>query len=375
MSVKCQCIMDAMEKLAPCYLAESWDNVGLLLGEPQQEIHRVLVVLDVDDHAVELALREKVQLLVSHHPLIFKSLTALRTDTPVGRRLAQLIKQDIAVYSAHTNLDATVGGVNDALARALRLSDVKPLDISYREPLVKLVVFVPVTHREMVWQAIADAGAGHIGNYSHCSFQTTGVGTFLPLNGAVPFIGQLGTVEETQEVRLETIVREQMVSQVVQAMRAAHPYEEVAFDEYPLRNTGQTAGLGRVGILPDALPFEDFIIHVKQALKLPWIRVAGKCLEPIRKVAVCGGSGAGYIAKAWAAGAQVLITGDVKYHEAQEAAATGLVVLDAGHFATEYPVVAEVASYLRRQAAEEGWGITPEAILNDGGQTDIFVGM
>lgn len=368
MLVTCLDIMRAMENWAPARLAEAWDNIGLLVGSPDRPVRRVLVALDITPELVDMAAARSVDLIVAHHPIIFKPVSELRTDTPIGSLLAALLQNHIAVFAAHTNLDAAVGGVNDILAAKLGLDNIRLL-VEGRDKLFKLVVYVPETHAAQVWQAITRAGAGHIGNYSHCTFRTTGTGTFLPLTGTNPFIGEIGQVEQVAEARLETVLPESLRSGVLKAMLAAHPYEEVAYDLYELAIGGETFGLGRVGDLGAAVPLSRFVQQVKTALNLEYIRVAGPRDRTIRTVAVCGGSGAEFASAALAAGADVLVTGDVKYHEAQSAADKGLVILDAGHFATEQPVVAAVADFLNQTARREGWTVE---ITADNNSRDVF---
>ncbi len=369
MPVKCRTIMAAIERLAPRNLAAGWDNVGLLVGSPEQEVSSLLVALDVTPQVAEVAAAAGVDMIVAHHPLIFKGLTAVRTDRPAGRTLAALLQAGIAVYAAHTNLDTADGGVNDALAARLGLTGVRPLAADGREKLLKLAVFVPEGYVEVVRQAIAAAGAGHVGNYSHCTFQTPGTGTFLPLAGTKPFLGEQGKLEYAAEYRLETILPERLAARVIGAMLKAHPYEEVAYDLYALENPGRAFGLGRVGSLPAAEPLDVFVGRVKTALALRCVRVCGPVERRVATVAVCGGSGAGLFEAALDAGADVLVTGDVKYHEALEAADAGLTMVDAGHFATERPVLEAITAHLTACAAAEGWDIT---VKIDDNTRDIF---
>ncbi|QDR80915.1 Nif3-like dinuclear metal center hexameric protein [Sporomusa termitida] len=370
MSVICRDILKELEKLAPRHLAEPWDNVGLLLGDPAQPIQKIIVALDVDQPLVNEAITTGADLIIAHHPLIFKGLTRIRTDCPQGKLLADLIKAGIAVYAAHTNLDSARGGVNDVLAQKLALKEVRPLTNVYQEQLYKLAVYVPATHVDQVRNSITAAGAGHIGNYSHCTFQTPGTGTFLPLADAQPFLGHQGTLEFVDESRLETVFPAALRSQIITAMLAAHPYEEVAYDEYQLLNKGETYGLGRVGCLAAPMGLEQFIRQVKTALHINSVKVAGADAEQmISRVAVCGGSGASLINQAVNAGAHILVTGDVKYHEAQQAVAEGLTIIDAGHFATEQPVVGLVADYLTHCAQKNLWKIT---VIGNNANKDVF---
>lgn len=369
MSVTCQVIIDMLESLAPRYLAENWDNVGLLVGSPAQKVQNVLVTLDVTPEVVDYTIENQIGMIVSHHPFIFKSLNRIRTDMPMGNMLAKLVKADVAVYAAHTNLDSANGGVNDILADKLGLQKVEALDISYTEKLLKLIVFVPKAHADQVREAMTSAGAGYIGKYSHCTFQTEGIGSFKPLEGTAPYIGKQGVVEFVPEYRLETILPEKISRRVINAMLKVHPYEEVAYDLYSVIQPGLQYGLGRVGYLATPITFEEFVDVVKKVLGLKAVQAAGIPDKRIRKVAVCGGSGASLIHKAVFKGADVLVTGDVKYHEAQEAALNDLGIIDAGHFATEQPVVHALGEYLKQCAKENKWNIT---IMEDGKSANVL---
>lgn len=365
MSVKCQAIIDAMNQFAPASLAYKWDNVGLIVGHPQQEIHKVLISLDVTPQVVDEACALGADMIVAHHPLIFKEIKKIRFDSPLGSLLQKIIKNDIAIFAAHTNLDIVNQGVNDVLANQLCLDDIGPLEKIGSEELVKFVVFVPESHENIVRTAILEAGAGHIGKYSHCTFNTNGVGTFMPLAGTNPFIGQPEQLEQVNECRIETILPERIAPKVIEAMVAVHPYEEVAYDVYPLYNRGSEFGLGRIGNLAKEVMLGDFIQQVKQALSLQYVCAAGDLAKNIRRVAVCGGSGASLIEIAAQAGADVLITGDVKYHEAQQAVSLGIAVIDAGHFATEQPVIYAIEKYLNAQNM-------PIAIVGESVNKNIF---
>lgn len=357
MSVKCQAICEAVEQLAPQYLAEEWDNSGFQLGDSDAEIKKVLVALDVTPEIMEQAKLERVQMIVSHHPLIFRPLKALRTDSVLGGVIREAIRNDIVVYAAHTNLDSAGEGVNHLLATKLGLETAVPLCNVHQERLLKIVVFVPAGAEDVVRKAMAEAGAGWIGNYSHCFFQSAGTGTFLPGEGTKPYIGRQGALERVDEYRLETIVRESQVKGVVAAMLATHPYEEVAYDLYPLVNKGESLGLGRIGKLAIPLTVHALAAKVKETLGCTTVKIAGDTAKTVSKIAVCGGSGASLAGKALLAGAEVLVTGDVKYHEAQDAKAQGLTVIDAGHFATEQIIVPALAEYLRSYAREQEWDL------------------
>lgn len=369
MPVKCRELITTLEQLAPKHLAEDWDNIGLLIGSPEQTIHKIIVTLDVHKTVVSQAIALGADMIIAHHPVLFKGITTIRTDLPLGSMLFDLIKEGIAVYAAHTNLDSAPGGVNDILAQKFELKDSKPLTTVYQEKLYKLVVFVPESHVEKVRIAMTEAGAGHVGNYSHCTFQTKGVGTFLPLAATTPFIGTEGKLEFVDESRIETIVPAGVRSRVINAMLEAHPYEEVAYDEFLLLNQGSRSGLGRIGRLVEPIYLRDFINQVKRILKVDSVKAAGSANTLIRQVAVCGGSGAGLIKNAIKSGADVLVTGDIKYHEAQQAIAEGLAIIDAGHFATEQPLIQCVAAYLNEQAGKNAWNV--EIIANNSSK-DVF---
>lgn len=366
MSVKCSVVANVLEEIAPRKLAEAWDHVGLLIGSPDQEIENILVTLDVTAQAVEFAIKNGVNLIISHHPLLFKAIHTIRTDLPQGKLLADLLSNQIAVYAAHTNLDSAQGGVNDVLAERLGLKNIKALRPGQSERLIKLAVYVPQTHLDAVRSAITEAGAGHIGNYSHCTFATVGTGSFLPLAGTHPFLGKTGELEYVSECRLETILPESIISQVLTSMRTAHPYEEVAYDLYPMLNKMDGLGLGRIGELPVQTSLREFARLVCEKLGTG-VKVCGDLSGQVQQIAICGGSGADLIQDAVQAGADLLVTGDVKYHEAQQAAAMELAIVDAGHFATERPVVAAVVAKLRQSALLKGL-----SIVGFDGEKDIF---
>lgn len=349
MSVHGQTVLQWMEQLAPKHLAEEWDNVGLLVGTVHKHVSRVLVTLDVTDEVVSEAIENEVDLIISHHPPIFRPLSHIRTDLPQGKLLAQLLKHDIAVYVSHTNLDIANGGLNDWLASALELNSVDVLAPTYHEPLKKLAVFVPKENEQNVREALGHAGAGFIGQYSHCTFRTEGIGTFLPLAGSNPYIGESGKIEHVQEVKIESIYPASLEKRVIQAMLKAHPYEEVAYDVYPLEQKGEVYGLGRIGLLNEEMTVEQLITFIKQRLGVNHCRITGDVNSKVKKVAVLGGSGSKFVNKALFSGADALITGDIDYHTAHEAIMNGLIIIDAGHV-IEQIMMKGVREYLERTA-------------------------
>lgn len=349
-----------VEQIAPLSYAESWDNVGLLLGEAGQSVQKVLVTLDVDREAVEYAIAQGCSLIVAHHPLIFKPLSRINQRTELGRLISTLIKHDIAVYVAHTNMDAAEQGLGQWVAELFNLQDVKVLSNTGVQ-LYKIVVYVPKGSEDAVRDALAAGGAGQIGNYSHCTFQAPGTGTFLPLEGTNPYIGTVGTLERVEEVRLETIVPQQHLHRAISRMLVAHPYEEVAYDVYKLENKAPV-GIGRLGRLPEPMTLRQLARHTEEVLKTT-VLVGGPLEQIVEKVALCPGSGGGLVNTAASQGADVLITGDVKYHEAMEAQARGLALIDAGHRATELPFVKRVAAYLAAEGCPVEGYVPKEASI------------
>jgi len=352
-SVSCQDVINAIEKIAPKVLAMDWDNVGLQVGYPKRRINSLLVTLDITDEVVKEAVHAGADMIVAHHPLIFRALNGIRLDTPVGALLGEILRKDIQIYVAHTNFDRAKFGTSYYLAQALGLVDIDVLEPSGQK-LYKIVVFVPEGYEDSVREAMGTAGGGWIGKYSHCTFQTSGTGTFKPLPGSSPFIGSTGVLEKVSEYRLETIVSEGLKGKVLKAMFEAHPYEEVAFDIYQLENEDVTTGLGKIGSLEADMTLAQFAAKVKEDLGLQYVNVAGSLEAIVRRVAVCGGSGAALIHRAKEKGADVLLTGDVKYHEALEAREIGMNVIDAGHNASEKVLVPALARYLEEELNNGG---------------------
>ena len=326
-------VMKLMESWAPSSLAEEWDNVGLLIGDKKQSVRRIMITLDVIEAVVDEAIEKEIDLIIAHHPLIFPKINKIDFSSPKGKVIEKLIKHQISVYVAHTNLDIANGGVNDMMANALQLQKTKPLVPRTTENLYKLAIYTPTTHIEKMGQALGDAGAGHIGNYSHCTFRTEGTGTFMPLEGTNPYIGNQGELEYVNEYKIETIVRETDLQKALSSARNDHAYEEMAYDIYPLTNKGETFGLGRIGYIKEETKLIDYVEEVKQALNVPYVRFSGDKNTIVKKVAVLGGSGKSYISYALSAKADVYITGDLTYHEAQDAEQSGLALIDPGHYA------------------------------------------
>lgn len=327
-----EAIIKKMEELAPVSLAYDWDPVGLQVGDAFSTTTKVMTTLDVTESVVDEAIQSGVNLIISHHPLLFKAIQHIDVQHPKGKIIQKLMKHDITVYASHTNLDVAEGGVNDMIGEVLAIKQLRPLLPTQKDALIKVVVFVPKDYANSMKEALGDSGAGYIGNYSHCSFETAGTGAFKPLEGTNPFIGKTDEVEEVEELRIETIVEKKHLSEIIRVMKEVHPYEEVAYDLYPVQQEGKTYGLGRIGELESSVPLLEFSEQVKVALEMDHIRFAGDTKKPIQKVAVLGGSGEKYISHALKQGADVYITGDTTFHPVQDAIDAGIAVIDAGHY-------------------------------------------
>ena len=363
-----QDLVGLIHKLYAPELAEDWDNVGLQVGDPGRPLDRVMVALDPGLEAVEAARDAGAQALVTHHPLLFKPVKRLTPDDAVGKVLWTAVRDDVAIISAHTNLDCAVDGLNSWLAQKMGVEQAAPLQAVAGDYL-KLVVFVPVGHEDAVADALFSAGGGQIGAYDQCSFRSSGEGTFRPGPGTQPYIGTVGQREKTEEVRLETIIPKRKLLRVLEKMQKAHPYEEVAYDLLPLHNQVPGAGLGRIGRLAQQASLGEFAARVKESLGCDHLRLIGADQMPVRKVALCGGSGAFLLQTAHRQGADVLVTGDVKYHEARQAEELGIALIDAGHFATEQLMIEQVTQSLQAAARQLNWGVAFEAYA---GEEDPF---
>src|SRR5918998_1006674 len=337
-------IAEAVERIAPLALAEEWDNCGLQAGDPGAEANRVLVALTPLPEVFDEAEEKGADFLLFHHPLIFGPLKAIVTSTYPGDLLSRAIRNGLAVYAVHTSYDAAPAGVSVALAKALGLSG--PLRVlSPRGALRKLVVFVPEGNVDGVAKALAEAGAGVIGDYTECTFRTRGTGTFRGGDESNPYLGEKGHLEQVEEVRMETVVPAHAVGRAVDVATAAHPYEEMALDVYPVEGSPEGCGYGRLGTLPDRLTAEELREHVSESLGFP-SRLVADAGRRIENIAVLGGSGSSFSPEVAASGARAYVTGDVDYHAALLAGSLGLTVIDAGHAATELPSLEPLALQL-----------------------------
>jgi dinuclear metal center YbgI/SA1388 family protein len=339
-------IAEAVERLAPISLSEAWDNCGIQVGDPAANVSRVIVALTPMDEVFEESEETGADFLLFHHPLIFGPLKSVDIGSYPGDLIARAVQSNLAVYAAHTSYDAAPDGVSVALAEALGLRG--PLRVvSPRSELRKLVIFVPQENVDAVADALAEVGAGVIGEYTHCTFRTPGMGTFLGGEATDPYLGQRGRLEKVEEIRLETVLPAHTAERAVAAAIAAHPYEETALDLYPVEGHPAGCGYGRVGTLPESMTSDELREHVSDRLGSPARLVAdpnsGRRME---RVAVVGGSGGSFVREAAASGAEAFVTGDLDYHDALLAESLGLTAIDAGHAPTELPSLEPLARRL-----------------------------
>lgn len=326
-------IIAVVERFAPPSLQESYDNAGLIAGDPDWEARGALLSLDCTEDVVEEALSQNCNLIISHHPILFRGVKTLSPRSYVQRTLIKAIKNDVAIYACHTNLDNVSAGVNRLICEKLSLKNIQIL-LPKEGILRKLVTFVPQSYHSKVLDALFAAGAGQIGKYDSCSFNIQGEGTFRGNEESNPFIGEPGKLSKEPEVRIEVILEEYRQKNVIKALLSSHPYEEVAYDVYRLENSHQLKGSGMIGELEKEEDVHVFLQRVARSLKTPVLKHTAFVGKAIRKVAVCGGSGSFLLKNAMSAGADAFVTGDFKYHELFDAEGRILVV-DAGHYETE----------------------------------------
>jgi dinuclear metal center YbgI/SA1388 family protein len=341
-------IAQFIESWAPPWIAWERDNVGLQVGNPERVVRKILVTLDVTEKTIEEAERRRVQLIVSHHPLLFRAPRAIVESDSVGRLVLLLAEKKIALYSAHTNLDFVKQGVSFALAHSLGLTNVRFL-APLNGLLAKVVVFVPSGHTESVRKAMVEAGAGVIGEYSDCSYEIIGRGSFRGSNRSRPTIGRKEHLEFAEEVRLEMVAPRARAQSIIAAVKAVHPYEEVACDVYPIENESSNYGAGAVGSLKVPVALSTFLSRLKEKLHAQRVRVVGNKDQIVHTVAVCGGSGSEFLPNALRAKADVFVTADVRYHTFHEADGQ-IALVDAGHWETEHVIL----PVLQRKLLEAG---------------------
>ncbi|MEQ9423054.1 MAG: Nif3-like dinuclear metal center hexameric protein [Cyclobacteriaceae bacterium] len=331
--MKIKDITSFLESIAPSAYQESYDNSGLITGNPDLEVSKVLITLDCIEDVVDEAIAEGCNLIIAHHPIVFKGLKKLNGKNYVERTVIKAIKNDIAIYAIHTNLDNVHVGVNKKICDRLGLIRTKIL-APKSDVISKLVAFCPKENTQSVLEAIHKTGAGSIGNYSHCSFVVNGQGSFKPTDQANPHIGKADELEHVDEDRIEVQLPTHMENQVLSALFKSHPYEQVAYYIHRVNNHNQTVGSGMIGELENAMKPEDFLEYVKTKMDLKVIRHTAAISRKIRKIAVCGGSGSFLLSHAKRAKADAFITADFKYHEFFDAE-KNLMILDIGHFESE----------------------------------------
>ncbi|MDO8999374.1 MAG: Nif3-like dinuclear metal center hexameric protein [Bacteroidota bacterium] len=326
-------IITEIENFAPLSYQEDYDNCGLIIGQKTQTVSGALLTLDCTEEVIDEAIKNNCNLIIAHHPILFRGLKKINGSNYVERTIIKAIQNNIAIYAAHTNLDNVKLGVNKKMADKLGLKNLQIL-APKNNVLKKLVTFVPETHQQVVLQALFNAGAGNIGNYSDCSFSIEGNGTFKGNSNTTPFIGKPNELSTEKEIRIETVFEFNNESKIISELLKAHPYEEVAYDIYSITNKHQQIGSGMLGELDEAMDETTFLEHVKKSLISGCLKHTQKTKKAIKKVAICGGSGSFLLKNAINSGADAFITSDFKYHEYFDAE-NKLLLIDAGHFETE----------------------------------------
>jgi dinuclear metal center YbgI/SA1388 family protein len=341
-------VVQWFESFAPLALAEPWDNVGLLWGDPSAQVERVMTCLTVTRTTAGEAIAAHANLIVSHHPILLREVKKIRADLPPTSFLWQLARCGIAIASPHTAFDSTAGGINDGLCRRLGLSGVLPLRPLPAPASFKIVVFTPESDREAVLSGAFEAGGGRIGAYAECSFATAGQGTFFGSESTNPAVGEKGRRETVDELRLELVCPGSCLSAVLSAIRARHSYEEPAIDVFPLHSQPSSSGSGRIGRLVEPRSLEEFVRFVSKALGDVSVQFAGDPRKPVQRVAVACGAGDDFLADAALRGADVLLTGEARFHRVLEAESQDVAIVLAGHYGTERPGVEELAERIAR---------------------------
>lgn len=352
----------------PIGSAESWDRVGLVTGDRGDHVNGILLTVDVTDGVIDQAIDLGANLIIAHHPLLLRGINAVDPDHPKGRMVIELIRRRIGLITAHTNADIPVGGVADSLARALGLRDTRPLRTTPVSPYDMLITYVPTEHAATLLDALADAGAGLIGHYERCAYSSPGTGTFRPAAGADPYIGTVGEQEQVAEDRIEMVLDRNRRSQVLAALRAAHPYEEPAHQVIEVAapaDSGPVAGLGRVGTV-EQQSLADFAARVRAALPetAGGVRVAGDPGRVINTVALQGGAGDDLLDVARRTGADVYLTSDLRHHPASEAIAwpDAPALIDVSHWAAEWTWLPVLQQELNERLADAGAGELPVTV-------------
>ncbi len=348
-------IMQIMAGLAPTALAEKWDNVGLQIGSPAWTAKRIWIALDPTPEVVRAACRDRANMLITHHPLLFRPVKAIDVTTPLGATIELALTNKLALYAAHTNYDSAAQGLNDVLAAKIGLLNSTVLVPSTPTPQSsKIVVYAPEDHVDNILAALYISPAGRIDAYDACTFRAAGTGTFRPNPQAKPFSGKIGEINQVSEYRVESVVPNNKIAQVIDAVSKAHPYEIPAIDVYPLESQLQPLGLGRIGDLSRPMELKAFGKKIKQTFSGALVKIAGAPTMMVNRVALCSGSGSGLMKAFLASDAQVYVSGDLHYHDGTEALAQGRAIIDMGHFASEVIMIESLAGQLQTRLKDAG---------------------
>lgn len=363
-------IIKAMETIAPIWLAEEWDNVGLQVGRKDWPVRKIWISLDPGPDVVNDACRNDVDLLITHHPLIFHPLRSIDLNTAVGAIIQQAVRHQLAIFAAHTNLDNAIDGLNDVLAQRIGIKNLKVLGNVSASENYKLVLYVPVAYEQQILNSIFETKAGEIGSYTCCSFRNKGTGTYRPGSSSEPFVGNVGEITHADEIRIEIVVRKSDLNSVIEQVRKNHPYETMAYDIYPLIKNEDRQGSGRIGDLDESTGLISFARSIKEKLGLNSIKVAGNPDLTVKTAAVCTGSGSSLMNNFISSGAQVYISGDLRYHDARAVEAANLGLIDIGHFASEHLIVDVLADRLKKVLSKHEIYVKVEAY---GLENDPFI--
>jgi len=350
--IKAAEVIQLMGEIAPADLAEDWDNVGLQVGNPNQEVKNVLIALDFNKNVLAEAIDKNCQLIITHHPFIFNGLKSINTQNQSGSLIFDLVKNDISLFSAHTNLDIAENGLNDYLINKLDVKNISLLKSTKSQNYHKLVTFVPKSDFKKLRDALYAKGAGEYNNYSHSGFYNQGTGNFKPLADSNPYLGEKDSLNEIEEYRFEAVVSDDKIDQVVKELLKVHPYEEPAWDLYKMENLKSEKGIGRIADLKSEIKLQVFLDKIKEVYNLDVIKVV-KSKNKVKKIALCSGSGSDFIKDAYYQGADLYLTGDVKYHEAQLAEELGINLVDFGHYGSEKFVRELLVERLNNEASNK----------------------
>jgi len=367
MFVNSKKIAKLIEEIAPLVTAESWDNVGFQVGNKNIEINRIMVALEITEEVLDEAINKNIDLIVTHHPLIFGNINKVTTDNKVQEFIIKMIKNNINLYVAHTNIDASENGTNMYLAKLLNLNRVSGIDKNILNNLYKISVFVPVDDSDKVRDVLFKNHAGKYKYYDNASFSSNGMGTFRPLGGSNPYIGNENVLENVKEVKIEVIIDKVHLDNAIRNMIKVHPYEVVAYDVIKLENYDKKYSIGITGYFEKSISLDETVDLVKNKFGISNLKLVHSNSRKINKIAICSGVGSEYIKKASKLGCNCLITGDIKYHEAQYAKQLSLNIIDAGHFETENIYMDYLENFLRKRCFEKEYDISilkSEKIVN-----------